>query len=156
MILQIEKYWVRDYLSLFLWGVSTWCFLSNSLMWSLLVMIPDIFSQDISNLCFIKENKPVKGLPYSVGNLGKQPTFISIFFKMAGELAEHITLFASWYCGFPTLQKTSLFFGSYLASLYKPRQACQDGRLEAWRIIRFEWYFLMWSAAILSYRSPFL
>ena len=64
-------------------------------MWSLLVMIPDIFSQDISNLCFIKENKPVKGLPYSVGNLGKQPTFISIFFKMAGELAEHITLFAS-------------------------------------------------------------
>jgi len=34
---------------------------------------------------------------------------------MAGELAENIRLFASWYCGFQTLQKTSLFFGSYFS-----------------------------------------
>ena len=45
-------------------------------------------------------------------------------------------LFASCYCGSQTFQKTSLFFGSYFASLYKPRQACQDGRLEAWRTNR--------------------
>ena len=57
MMMQTGKYWVSDYLSLFLRGISFWYFLSNSLMWALLVVIPDIFSQDIPDLCFIKENK---------------------------------------------------------------------------------------------------
>ena len=61
------------------------------------------------------------------------------FFKIAGELAENITLFASWYCGFQTLQKNvRVFLEAIFPSLYKPSQACRDGRLEAWRTIRFE------------------
>ena len=67
---------------------------SSVIHWSLLVMIPDILSQEIYNLCFIKENESIKGIPYSVGNLGKQPIFISIFFKMAGGFLRK-TLFAS-------------------------------------------------------------
>ncbi len=55
MMMQTGKYWVSDYLSLFLQGISFWKFLSNE----------------------------------------KQSISLAIFFKMAGELAEHITLFAS-------------------------------------------------------------
>ena len=64
MMMQTGKNWVSDYLSLFLRGISFWYFLSNSLMWPFLVMIPDIFSKDISNLCFIKENELVRGSSY--------------------------------------------------------------------------------------------
>ena len=48
-------------------------------MWPFLVMTPDIFSKDISNLCFIKENKPIKGSSYCVKNLGKQLIFLLPF-----------------------------------------------------------------------------
>jgi len=41
---------------------------------------------------------------------------------MAGELAENITLFASLYCGSPTLQKTSVFFGSYFFNTLKKKE----------------------------------
>ncbi len=56
MVVQSGKYWVSDNIFLFLRGISFWFFLSYSLMWPLFVVIPNIFSQDISNLCFITEN----------------------------------------------------------------------------------------------------
>ncbi|MBW8002997.1 MAG: hypothetical protein FVQ80_13430 [Planctomycetes bacterium] len=52
---------------------------------------------------------------------GKQSIFIAFVFKMVGGLAEHITLFASWDCGFPTFQKTSLFFGIYFPNTLKKK-----------------------------------
>ena len=63
MMMQTGKYWVSDYLSLFLWGVSTRYFLSNSLVWSFLIIVSDISNQYIPDLFFIKKNKPVKGFP---------------------------------------------------------------------------------------------
>ncbi|MBA7538268.1 hypothetical protein ES705_30543 [subsurface metagenome] len=54
MVMQPRQYWVSDNISLFLRGISFWYFLSNSLMWPFLVIVSDIFSKDISNLCFIK------------------------------------------------------------------------------------------------------
>ena len=54
-----------------------------------------------------------------------------------------IMLFASWYCGSPTLQKTSVFFlEAILQHLKKERIAHQDDGHEARRTIGFEWYFL--------------
>ena len=79
MMMQTVKNWVSDYLSLFLRGISFWYFLSNSLMWPLLIIVSDIFNQYIPDLCFIKENKPIKGLPNSVKNLEKQPIFLLSF-----------------------------------------------------------------------------
>ena len=40
---------------------------------------------------------------------------------MAGGLGEYITLFASWYCGSQTFQKTSVFFGSYFTNPLKQK-----------------------------------
>ena len=63
---------------------------------------------------------------------------------MAGELAECIIWFASWYCGFPTL-KTSVFFGSYSCSTFKAktrpprRRARSKADNPVWMI------FFMWS-----------
>ena len=65
MVVQPGQYWVSDYLSLFLRDISFWYFLSNSLMWSLLVMIPDIFSKNISDLFFIDRK---------VSTLGREST----------------------------------------------------------------------------------
>ena len=48
--------------------------------------------------------------PVFTGYTRVENNLFSIFFKMAGKLAQHITLFASWYCGSPTFQKTSPFF----------------------------------------------
>ena len=86
MMMQTGKHWIRDYRSLFLRDISFWYFLSNSLMWPLLIIVSDIFNQYIPDLCFIKENKPIKGLPNSVKNLEKQPIFLAVLFKMAGAL----------------------------------------------------------------------
>jgi len=87
MMMQIGKYWVSDYLSLFLRGICICKFFSNSLMWSLLVMIPDIFSQDISDFSVsLKRMNELKAYPYSVGKLGKQPIFISTFSRWRGNL----------------------------------------------------------------------
>jgi hypothetical protein len=47
--------------------------------------------------------------------------FLTVIFKMAGELAEHIILFASWHCGSQTFQKTSMLFGSYFCSTLKQK-----------------------------------
>ena len=47
MIVQTGKNWISDYLSLFLRGISFWYFLSNSLMWPFLIIVSDIFRQDI-------------------------------------------------------------------------------------------------------------
>ena len=69
MMMQTGKYWVSNYLSLFLRDISFWYFLSNSLVWPFLIMIPDIFNQDIPDLSFIEDNEPVKGFPYFVKNL---------------------------------------------------------------------------------------
>ncbi len=49
MMVQSRQYWIADYSSLFLWGVSIWQFFSNSLMWPFLIIVSDIFGQDISN-----------------------------------------------------------------------------------------------------------
>ena len=92
---------------------------------------------------FNKDKVPVRGSSYCVKNKGKQPLSLAVFFKMAGELAEHITLFASWYCGSPTLQKTSLFFWKLFFQPLKTESiACQEGRHEARRTIRFWMIFL--------------
>ena len=61
--MQTGKYWVNDYLSLFLRGISFWYFLSNYLVWPFLIIVPDIFNQDIPDLYFIKKNKPIKSFP---------------------------------------------------------------------------------------------
>ncbi len=37
-------------------------------------------------------------------------------------------------------KKHPCFLEAIFPSLHKPRQACQEGRLEAWRTIGFEWY----------------
>ncbi len=47
MMMQPRQYRIADYSSSFLWGVSTWYFLSNSTMWPFLIIVPDIFIQDI-------------------------------------------------------------------------------------------------------------
>jgi len=51
-MMQTEKYWVSDYLSLLLRDISTWYFLSNSLMWPFLIIVSDIFNQDIPDSSF--------------------------------------------------------------------------------------------------------
>jgi len=52
-------------------------------------------------------------------------------------------LFASWYCGFLTLQKTSVFFWKLFSQHLKTESiTCQEGRYEARRTIGFELYFL--------------
>ncbi len=84
MVMQTGKYWVSDYLSLFLRGISFWYFLSYSLMWPFLIIVSDIFSKDISSLCFNEDNEPVKGSSYCVENQRKQPLFLAVFFKMGG------------------------------------------------------------------------
>ncbi len=63
MVVQPRQYWVIDNISLFLRGISFWYFLSNSLMWPFLIIVADIFNQDIPDLYFIKKNKPVKSFP---------------------------------------------------------------------------------------------
>ena len=47
MMMQTGKNWVSDYLSLFLRGISFWYFLSSSLVWPFLIIVSDIFNQDI-------------------------------------------------------------------------------------------------------------
>jgi len=54
----------------------------------------------------------------------------SIFFKMAGELAEHITLLLPDIAVPGHSKKHPCFLEAIFPSLYKPRQACQDGRAE--------------------------
>ncbi len=63
MVVQPRQYWVSDNISSFLRGISFWYFLSNSLMWTFLIIVPDIFNQDIPDLSFIEKNKPVKSFP---------------------------------------------------------------------------------------------
>ena len=47
MVVQTGKNWVSDNIALFFWGISFWCFLSNSLMWPLFVLISNISNQGI-------------------------------------------------------------------------------------------------------------
>jgi len=47
IVVQPRQYWVSDNISLFLRGISIWYFLSNPLMWPFLIIVPDIFNQDI-------------------------------------------------------------------------------------------------------------
>ena len=63
MVVQPRQYWVSDNISSFLRGISFWYFLSNSLMWTFLIIVADIFNQDIPDLSFIEKNKPVKSFP---------------------------------------------------------------------------------------------
>ncbi len=49
------------------------------MVWPFIIIVSDIVSQDISNLCFIKENKPT--------------ILFAVFFKMAGAIGK--MLFAS-------------------------------------------------------------
>ncbi len=62
---------------------------------------------------FYQDKMISHSIHYSMNNWEKQPIFISVFFKMAGALEK--MLFAFWYCGLLTLQKTSVFFGSYFS-----------------------------------------
>jgi len=57
---------------------------------------------------------------------------------MVGELAENIILLLPDIAASRRSKKHLCFLEAIFPSLYKPRQACQDGRLEAGRIIRFE------------------
>ena len=63
MLVKPRQYWVSDNISSFLRGISFWYFLSNSLMWTFVIIVPDIFNQDIPDLSLIEKNKPVKGFP---------------------------------------------------------------------------------------------
>ena len=73
IVVQPRQYWVSDNISLFLRGISFWYFVSNSLMWTFLIIVSDISSQYIPDLYSIKENKPVKPkIPpyYNYGRIG--------------------------------------------------------------------------------------
>jgi len=61
---------------------------------------------------------------------GKQPIFLAIFFKMAGELAEHITLLLPDIAAPRHSKKRPCFLEAIFSSLHKPRQACQEGCAE--------------------------
>ncbi len=101
MMMQTGKYWVNDYLSLFLWHICICKFLSK----------------------------------------GKTIYFHCFRFKMAGGLAEHITLLLPDTAAFRLSKKHLCFFRSYFSnSLKKERKAHQDDGLEARRIIPFEQY----------------
>ncbi len=60
-----------------------------------------------------------------------------VFFKMAGELDEHIILLLPDIAASKLSQKRPCFLQAIFPSLYKPRQARHDGGHEAGRIIRF-------------------
>ena len=66
------------------------------------------------------------------------------FFKMVeGSLGK--ILFASWYCGFQTFQKTSVFFGSCFCNTLKTRTS-PSGRWARSRADNLFWMiFFMWS-----------
>jgi len=57
---------------------------------------------------------------------------------MAGELGYDIILLLPDIAAPRASKKHPCFLEAIFPSLYKPRQACQDGRLEAERTIRFE------------------
>ncbi len=77
---------------------------------------------------------------YSVKNRGKSPIFLTIFFKMVGGVRKNVICFLI--LRLPDSPKNiPVFWKLFLQHLKTESITCQEGRYEARRTIRFEWYF---------------